>query len=180
MDSKEYENRYEGTAKNFRIIGFILLFIGLGCVIAGMTSFFLAFNSRGFGDFPDLFFLNFIGFPFLAGGGVCLTLGFQRKMNNYIVSQNAPVAKDAANYMLDGTSDAIAKTASKVASEMNLNNNGGVEGVTTNTCARCGFANPVGAKFCSKCGATLTKKCPYCGAENDDGAKYCNNCGKNI
>ena len=177
MDPKEFENRSEKTAKKLRIIGFICLFIGVGCVVTGLTDFFMSMSSW---DGPKLFFLNFIGFPFIAGGAACLAMGYQRKMAAYMASQNAPVAKDTANYMLDGTSDAIAKTAGKVANEINVNKGATVEGVTGNTCAKCGFTNPAGAKFCSKCGAPITKKCPYCGAENDDGAKYCNSCGKNI
>ncbi len=179
MDTNEFENRHEKTAKKLRIFGFILLFIGVGCMITGMAEFFISMSSRH-GDMPDLFFLCFVGFPFIVGGAVCLSMGFQRKVNAYIVSQNAPVMKEATNYMLDGTSDAIAKTAGKVANEINQNKATAVEGVTSNTCSKCGFANPAGAKFCSKCGAPITKKCPYCGVENDDGAKFCNNCGKNI
>ena len=81
MDNKEYENRYEGTAKKFRIIGFILLAIGLACIVTGMTDFFMHVGSF---DEPKLFFLLFVGFPFAAGGGFCLMLGFTRKMNSYI------------------------------------------------------------------------------------------------
>ena len=180
MDSKEYENRHEATAKKFRIIGPILLVIGIGCVITAMVDFFISMNSSKFGDQPTLFFMFFVGFPFLGAGIALTALGNQRKMNSYFMSQNAPVTKDYTNYMIDGTSDAIAKTAGKVASEIHQSNNATIEGVTGNTCAKCGFTNPAGAKFCSKCGAPITKKCPYCGAENDDGAKYCNSCGKNI
>ena len=181
MDNKEYENRYEKTAKKLRIIGIILLIIGAGCVITAATEFFIKMSSRTFGDSPQLFFLFFVGFPFIGGGAGCLAMGLQRKMSDFAASQVAPVAKDFTNYMLDGTSDSIAKTVGKVATEINQSKNtGGVEGVTSNTCAKCGHANPVGAKFCAKCGAALSKKCPYCGAENDDGAKFCNNCGKNL
>ena len=173
MDNKEYENRYEGTAKKFRIIGFILLTIGLACVVTGMTDFFMSVGSF---DEPKLFFLCFVGFPFAAGGGVCLMLGFTRKMNSYMVSQNAEVAKDFKNYMNNETSDSAAAAAGKIANS--VVNATGVEGVNVNTCAKCGHHNPAGAKFCAKCGAILVKKCPYCGSENDDGAKYCNSCGK--
>ena len=78
--------------------------------------------------------------------------------------------------MIDGTSDSMANAAGKIAGSVSENTK--VEGVDTNTCAKCGTLNPLGAKFCSKCGSPLTKKCPYCGAENDDAAKYCNTCGK--
>ena len=179
MDNKEYENRHEATAKKFRIIGPILLVIGLGCVITAFVDFFATMNSKGF-DGPSLFWLFFVGFPFIAAGISLTVLGNQRRMTSFFMSQNAPAAKDYTNYMLDGTSDTIAKTAGKVASEIHQAKAGTVEGVTGNTCAKCGFVNPAGAKFCSKCGASIVKKCPYCGAENDDGAKYCNSCGKSL
>ena len=176
MDNKEYENRYNGTAKKLRIIGILLLIIGLGCVVTGMTDFFM--STIGHGSMPTLFFLCFVGFPFCAGGGICLTLGSQKKMNAYIASQNAEAAKDFRNYMNVETADTTAEMAGKVASS--VVQAAGVEGVTMNTCSKCGHQNPAGAKFCAKCGAIIVKKCPYCGAENDDSAKFCNNCGKNL
>ena len=175
MNNSEYENKHNGTSKKLKAFGVLLLIVGLGCTIAGITDFFIHLSSHGM---PTLFFLCFIGFPCAAAGGVCLVLGYQRKMNSYIASQNAPVAKDAMNYMLDGTSDAIAKAAGKVANS--IDNSSKVEGVNFNTCSKCGHKNPAGTKFCSKCGAIIVKKCPYCGAQNDDSAQYCNSCGKNI
>ncbi|MGB9740838.1 MAG: SPFH domain-containing protein [Candidatus Bathyarchaeia archaeon] len=48
-------------------------------------------------------------------------------------------------------------------------------------CPNCGAKNPVGAKFCGNCGASLVPQakviCPKCKAENPAGAKYCGNCG---
>ena len=176
MDNKEYENRYNGTTKVLKVIGWPLLIIGIICLIAGMGSFFMTFASFGSGDIqmPKLFFLCFIGGPLMIGGIVCLSLGYRRKMMDYAASQAAPVAKDFTNYMLDETGDSIANVVNKISSKKNEP----IEGVTANKCARCGFVNSASAKFCSKCGAPITKICSYCGAENDDGAKYCNSCGK--
>src|SRR5215813_7182623 len=44
-------------------------------------------------------------------------------------------------------------------------------------CARCGFANPEGTKFCGECGSPLTNRCPSCGAENPPPFKFCGECG---
>jgi class 3 adenylate cyclase/tetratricopeptide (TPR) repeat protein len=44
-------------------------------------------------------------------------------------------------------------------------------------CSNCGSENPAGKKFCSECGAGLSRVCPQCGAENSPGAKFCGDCG---
>ena len=45
------------------------------------------------------------------------------------------------------------------------------------TCASCGAENPVGARFCSDCGAPLQQTCPGCGAEQPANAAFCSSCG---
>jgi class 3 adenylate cyclase/tetratricopeptide (TPR) repeat protein len=44
-------------------------------------------------------------------------------------------------------------------------------------CSNCGSDNPAGKKFCSECGAALSRGCPQCGAENAPAAKFCGDCG---
>jgi class 3 adenylate cyclase/tetratricopeptide (TPR) repeat protein len=44
-------------------------------------------------------------------------------------------------------------------------------------CSNCGSDNPAGKKFCSECGAELSRGCPQCGAENAPAAKFCGDCG---
>src|SRR5208337_1163318 len=44
-------------------------------------------------------------------------------------------------------------------------------------CSNCGSDNPAGKKFCSECGAALSRGCPRCGAENAPAAKFCGDCG---
>ncbi|WP_427307284.1 AAA family ATPase [Cupriavidus sp. H39] len=44
-------------------------------------------------------------------------------------------------------------------------------------CARCGFENPAGAKFCEECGARQVRACPACGQETAASAKFCSECG---
>jgi predicted nucleic acid-binding Zn ribbon protein len=56
----------------------------------------------------------------------------------------------------------------------------------TQTCAQCGAVLRPNAKFCSKCGATITApkptapvsaSCPNCGQPLKPGAKFCSKCG---
>ena len=44
-------------------------------------------------------------------------------------------------------------------------------------CAKCGFENREGRKFCAQCGTGLKLRCPSCGAENTPGEKFCGECG---
>ncbi|HWP44734.1 MAG TPA: SPFH domain-containing protein [Blastocatellia bacterium] len=51
-------------------------------------------------------------------------------------------------------------------------------------CAKCGTMNPVGAKFCSNCGAPqqatqqAMMECPACKTQIPAGSKFCSNCGQ--
>lgn len=50
-------------------------------------------------------------------------------------------------------------------------------------CPRCQQENPVGARFCNKCGLPLQVvkfKCPHCGADILPGSIFCNQCGNKI
>lgn len=173
MTNKNYENKYNTSATTFKVLGWFIFLAGLVCSIIAFADFF---SNIGSFEMPKKFYLFFIGFPAMAIGGIFLSFGYKRKVADYNASQVAPVAKDFTNYMLNETGDAIANVASKVVGASDNN----VEGVTVNTCAKCGTKNSADAKFCSNCGSPLTKACPFCGAENDDGADYCNSCGKKM
>jgi membrane protease subunit (stomatin/prohibitin family) len=49
-------------------------------------------------------------------------------------------------------------------------------------CPQCGSENPVGNKFCGKCGADMTPRktvtCKNCGSQVPEGNKFCGNCGQ--
>src|SRR2546428_4420543 len=47
-------------------------------------------------------------------------------------------------------------------------------------CAKCGFANPEGVKFCIGCGVPLQHRCPSCGVENLPQARFCGECGTSL
>src|SRR5262249_33070481 len=56
----------------------------------------------------------------------------------------------------------------------------------TVACPKCGTQNPVGAKFCSNCGATQQSpaarlvECPSCHAQVQAGTKFCSSCGHSL
>ncbi|MFY9557905.1 MAG: SPFH domain-containing protein [Blastocatellia bacterium] len=53
-------------------------------------------------------------------------------------------------------------------------------------CTKCGTPNPVGAKFCSNCGATqqsqpaASVECPSCHEKVQGGTKFCSSCGQSF
>ena len=53
-----YQNKYSKLNKVLRILGFILLPLGIICTLTGMIDFFVAASKFGA---PKLFFLCFIG-----------------------------------------------------------------------------------------------------------------------
>src|SRR6266496_3550726 len=48
------------------------------------------------------------------------------------------------------------------------------------TCPRCQQENPPPARFCMKCGASLTRACTACGTELPEGAAFCFACGRPV
>ena len=166
-----YQNKYSKLNKVLRILGFIFLPLGIICTLTGMIDFFVAASKFGT---PNLFFLCFIGMPLIFVGTICLINGYRKQINQYHSSQTAPVAKDVANYMIDGTRDSLTKTAASINEAISTNSN---TSINVNVCEKCGEKNPIDAKFCSNCGSKIKIKCPQCGHEMDDGAKFCNNCG---
>src|SRR6266516_4052754 len=48
------------------------------------------------------------------------------------------------------------------------------------SCAECGFENPVGARFCARCGVELGSACPACGAGVAPGQAFCTVCGSRL
>ncbi|MBN3779007.1 AAA family ATPase [Burkholderia sp. Ac-20345] len=44
-------------------------------------------------------------------------------------------------------------------------------------CAKCGFENLAGVRFCEACGAMMSRTCPRCGHELRPSARFCDACG---
>ena len=121
MNKKESENLYGDRFKKanrvLKIIGFIFLASGVLCEIIGLVDFFNVFASMF--ESPKLFFLNFVGMPFIVIGISCLSLGFRKQITEYSADQVAGVGKDLSNYMIDGTRDSLTKTVTSINNSIN-------------------------------------------------------------
>ena len=90
------------------------------------------------------------------------------EMNKYVADEQKPVAKDVANYMIDGTREQIVQTVKEI------------KGESYPICPTCGTKNEPNAQFCDNCGTPLSKICSQCGEQNDSDANFCRKCGKKL
>ena len=155
-----YNPTPEEKAKNKRlkIIGSILIVVGIGCFLFGVIKLFSGFGKdfgmpEGFGLYIAL---AFVGLPMAAAGGVCLMRG----------SQAALIHRQSQIYMpLMRQVTGAGAEASKVAEDR--------------VCV-CGAKSPSDAKFCTVCAKPLSVACPVCGKENANKAEFCAYCAKKM
>lgn len=166
---RKYLAEHPETKRKLKIAGWIILPIGGVLTLVGFIDFFVSINNS---SMPGLFFLLFLGLPMIGLGATLLRFGYLKEVGQYIAGETAPIAKDVANYMLDGTRDELVKTVDAL--------KGNQTASKVNVCARCGAENPEDALYCSRCGSKIVLQCPYCGKQIDDGASFCSYCGKRI
>ena len=157
-------DNHQNTKKKLKIIGTILLIVGIVFAATGFISFFSAFNHGGM---PELFWMAFIGLPMCGVGGMILSFAYKREISKYVKDESVPVINEAA----EDLSPAVKAVVRAV-----KDGTGERHGIT----CRCGEVNPPDGKFCTKCGAPLLSACPHCGGTVDADDKYCGNCGKKI
>lgn len=153
--------------KRLRVIGVILTVLGGIFMLIAFIDFFSAFNN--FGE-PSLFWMFFLGMFTIFPGVVCLQYGFMGSVARYQASEIAPVAKDTANYLLDGTRDELSKTIKEF---RNSDSN-------KITCPKCKEQLDKDSSFCNHCGNKLQIECKKCNTNNDSDSKYCKKCGNEL
>jgi RsiW-degrading membrane proteinase PrsW (M82 family) len=56
--------------------------------------------------------------------------------------------------------------------------------IPAGTCLRCATVNPIGSRFCGRCGSSLEREfyieCPVCGARTEKSARFCPACGSEL
>jgi RNA polymerase subunit RPABC4/transcription elongation factor Spt4 len=175
MHDRQIDPGHGSIQRILRIVGPILVGMGVLLIAIGIGSFFMAFGGSGP---PKYFWCAFAGMPLLFVGGVMTSLGFMGKVARYQAQEMAPVAKDAFNYMAEGTQEGIETVAGALGRGLRA---GGLAGdsKTMIRCHKCNALVDADAKFCDQCGQSLEKNkpCPQCRELNDPDARFCDNCG---
>ena len=139
------EQQHNATKKKLRVIGIILIIVGVLCMTTGIVDFSLAFNGKEVRD-PTLFFLIFLGSPIMVAGIICLIFGFKKEIGMYIKNESVPVINEAAGEL----KPAIKSVVSAVKEGLN-----GEEKQSDRVCSHCGKSNDGDHAFCSFCGKPL-------------------------
>ena len=141
--------RHQTIRTLLRLLGPLVLLVGVVFVIAGIASFFSSFGSH---EPPSNFWCAIVGIPLIGiGGGIC-HYAFIGAVARYVVNEIAPIAKDAVNYLGKGTQDGVTHVIQAIA-----------EGAAAARrpdgapilCRACKASNEAHAKFCNRCGTAL-------------------------
>lgn len=170
--SRLHDPNHDALRDTLRVVGPLVVLVGLGFTAVGIGSFFSSFGS--FGGPPQYFWCAFVGLPMIAFGGMMCQFGYLGKIARYTAGEVAPVGKDVVNYMVAGTKDAMRDAAGAIGE--------GLRGETVATvCGSCRTENEASSNFCKGCGASIASKaCPGCGQSNDADAKFCSQCGRAV
>jgi hypothetical protein len=134
-----------------RILGPVLLTLGLILTIAGIASFFSAFGSLS-GEMPRNFWMAFIGLPLVAIGLALTRVAYLGPATRYVAGEVTPTLRDTLGALGIGSGESV--------------------------CASCGARNDPDSRFCDACGKPLSRLCAACGEQNDADAQFCDSCGK--
>ena len=169
----DLNSRYAALRGTLRLLGPVLVVTGAGFMAVGFIDFFSAFGT--FGP-PRNFWACFVGLPILSVGIWMTKFGYLGVAAGYVAGEVAPVGKDVANYLGEGTRETVADLARAVGEGFAQARG---QETAPNQCPQCHAANDADAGFCSACGAALkkTKRCPACGHLGDADAKFCDKCG---
>ena len=140
-----------GWRAALRIVGPLLLGIGILLTAVAMIDFFAAFGSF---QQPRNFWMGFIGLPLVAAGAALTKFAFLGPASRYVAGELTPTLRDTLGAL-------------------------GVEGAGV-VCASCGGRNAADARFCDDCGAPMQRTCPSCNAPNAADARFCDDCGTEL
>lgn len=151
-DETRIDSKHSSTRRTLRTLGPLLAGIGMLLTVIGVGSFFASFGSF---EPPRYFWCAFLGMPVLFVGLAMCGFAFQGAILRYQAGEVAPVAKDAINYMAEGTREGMKTVATAIGE--------GIAAGMSNSrkadhhCPKCSHSNDSDAKFCKNCGAALTK-----------------------
>jgi len=98
---------HQNQRSALKLIGPIMLGIGIIFIAVGVISFFSAFGSF---ESPKYFWCCFVGVPLMGIGARITKYAYMEKIARYSAGELAPVAKDVIRYLKKDTSDNTKKT----------------------------------------------------------------------
>lgn len=105
--------QHRGAQKFLRIGGAVILALGGVLELVGFGGFFASVVSHS--GLRAQFVCQSIGLSLMWLGGVMCLFGFLGAITRYVAAEQAPVAKDALNYLAEGTQEAVHTVARSAA-----------------------------------------------------------------
>ena len=169
------EQQHNRTKKKLRIVGGILLGVGVVCALVGFIDFALTFvnASNGGARFPSLFFLAMIGIPMIGLGAGLLVFSYKKEIGRYIKNESVPVINEAAEELKPAVKSVVSAVREGIKGDAD-------EDKKEFVCPHCGKVNLDDGAFCSFCGKPMQKTCPICGAKQSGENVYCGKCGTRL
>ncbi|MHA1225843.1 MAG: hypothetical protein ACTSR2_06075 [Candidatus Hodarchaeales archaeon] len=157
------EEEYEETKEKMRIVGIILIIVGIGVLVFGIMNIFTAFTSsfdmssidnfQNFGS--NMMGKFFVGAISVFFGVILLSIGYKL----YLATHIRGIAKYTATELAPATtiaSEALATGITRgVKNAGGLSLGGSTKEVVRIKCRNCGYLETEDATFCSKCGKPL-------------------------
>ena len=136
-----------GARTTFRVLGVVLVLVGLALVGTALADFFASFSSLGEG-MPTKFWMAFVGWPVLAVGIWAVMAGFMGTASRYVAGETLPVVKDGLGYLTQGHGlGGIGRVADATPTD---------RATAARYCTECGAALSGTARFCSGCGHAVS------------------------
>ena len=173
-DDNRIDPQHQPIRNTLRVVGPLLLGVGVIFMIVGFVDFFSAFG--GF-EPPTKFWCFFVGGPLLFFGGAMTMYGYMGRMARYVSQEMTPVATDTFKYAVGETKDSVRDLAGAVGEGLGLRKSAGA--AVHIRCQKCTHENEADAQFCSQCGAPMVRAdpCAKCGHPNEPDSKFCDHCG---
>lgn len=133
-----------------RVLGPLLVIVGVIFIAVGMVSFFSAMGSLSGGP-PQYFWCCFVGAPLFALGMALSQFGYLGWFTRYVAGETAPVQKDTFNYLARGVQPGVTDLVRAVRDGFKDESpeNPAAE---KKYCPNCGQVAALPANFCSGCG----------------------------
>jgi len=112
----------------FRVLGPVLIGVGLIMTAVAFASFFGSLGSNSAG-LPSNFWMGFVGLPLMVIGGAITLFAYLGPATRYVAGEVTPVLRDSLGALGVGSAE--------------------------QTCASCGSRNDANAQFCDSCGRPL-------------------------